>query len=274
LTKTASKAQAAILIAAILIAIVSTYYFTRDHLLKTKSPVTPPSPHSAETLTATLTISAAPTVSNDSNWAGYITASDLQNPQPAVTSISASWVIPTVTPSAQSDTFAAIWIGIGGYFEFDNSLIQVGTEQDSIGGQGEYSAWYELLPDYAITIDTITVSPGDKINASLQLVDPNTDTWSIYIEDLSTSQAFQNDFIYTSSQLSAEWIVERPTTENRLSNLATIGTVTFTNCEVIVGAQSGDISNFPAIQSIMYESLQNTDGIKLLAVVSNLTDSG
>lgn len=41
-------------------------------------------------------------ISNDSNWAGYIAASDLKNPQANVTSVSASWTVPTVTNLSQN----------------------------------------------------------------------------------------------------------------------------------------------------------------------------
>jgi hypothetical protein len=270
----ASKAQATLLVALILVASVGASYLILSKL--TNKPVTTAHalfPFTEVSLTAASVISATPVPSNDSNWAGYIVSSDLQNPQPTATAISASWTVPTVTGSAQNDTFAAVWIGIGGYY--DNTLIQTGTEQDSIGGQGDYSAWYELLPAFAVTIDTITVSPDDQMNASIQLVDSATDTWSISIEDLTTSQSFQDDFIYASSQLSAEWIVERPLAGRRLSTLANIGTVMFGNCQTTVGSQSGNISSFPALQSIMYETVnQNADGVNQLAAVSDLTDGG
>jgi hypothetical protein len=77
------------------------------------------------------------------DWAGYSVASDLINPQPEVTSINASWTVPVINVSI-GDSFCATWIGVGG--QFDDTLIQVGTEQDSIDGQATYSAWYELLP--------------------------------------------------------------------------------------------------------------------------------
>ena len=112
-------------------------------------------------------------------------SSNLQNPQESVTSVSASWTVPTVIISKQ-DTFSAVWIGIGGFF--DQSLIQTGTEQDSFQGQSEYSAWFELLPQNSITIDSISVSPGDQITASIQLVDANTDQWSFYIKDVTKNR--------------------------------------------------------------------------------------
>jgi hypothetical protein len=272
LVKITSKTKAAILIAIIVVASVSAYHFIRAQLQTFEATAAPEGAFNAVTLTAVSILSASPVPSNDSNWAGYIIASDLQNPQPNVTGISASWTVPTVTGSTQNDTYAAVWIGIGGYF--DNTLIQTGTEQDSIGGQGDYTIWYELLPDFAVTIDAITISPGDQINASIQLVDQVTDTWSISIEDVTTSQSFQNDFFYASSQLSAEWVVERPLAGHRLSTLADIRKVEFTNCTATVGAESGNISSFPALKSIMYQTVQNTTGVGQLAAVSDLTDEG
>ncbi len=169
--------------------------------------------------------------------------------------------------------FSAVWIGIGG--SFDTTLIQVGTEQDSIGGEGNYSAWYELLPQFSITIGD--VSPGDQINASIQLVNAGTNTWQINIQDLTLNQTFQNNFNYASSKLSAEWIVERPAIGRRgvtLAALADVGLVTINNCVATVGAQSGAISNFPAIQSIMYDTVRSTTGVTQLTAVPDLSADG
>jgi hypothetical protein len=223
-------------------------------------------------------VSASVLSSNDTNWAGYIVVSDVQNPQANVTGVSASWTVPTVTISSE-DTLSAVWIGIGGLF--DSTLIQTGTEQDSIQGQSEYSAWVELLPQNAITIDTMTISPGDQMNASIQLVDANFDQWSITIQDLTTTQDYTGSFFYTSSQLSAEWIVERPeisSTRSRgtLTNLTDVGAVTFTDCQATISSETGPISSFPTVQSIMYQTVEQTTGTGLtqLAAVSDLTDNG
>ncbi len=218
------------------------------------------------------------TLSNDTNWAGYIVASDLQNPQATVTSVSASWTVPTITPSS-TDAYSAVWIGIGGFF--DNTLIQTGTEQDSIQGQSQYSAWVEVLPQTSLTIDNITVSPGDQISASIQLVDSNTDDWSIDVKDLTTNQDYKSSIYYSSSQLSAEWIVERPELSSRrsrgvLTALADVGTVKLTNCQAAIGGTTGTIGNFPVVQSVMYQTVEPTTnaGITQLAAVSDLTNGG
>jgi hypothetical protein len=184
------------------------------------------------------------------DWAGYIVVSDFVNPDSIITSVSGSWVVPEVNVSNE-DAFSAAWIGIGG--QLDNSLIQVGTEHDSINGEAVYSAWYELLPNDATTIPVIDPSPGDQITASIYLVNSTTNEWSIEIVDVTKGQSFYEDFFYDSSRLSAEWIVERPTVNNRLSTLADFETVTFTNASATMNFNVGVISSFPNSQTIMHD---------------------
>jgi hypothetical protein len=62
-----------------------------------------------------------------SDWSGYSVSSDLNNPQPKVTSVNSSWTVPTVNVSV-GDSFSAVWIGVGG--QFDDTLIQTGTGFD------------------------------------------------------------------------------------------------------------------------------------------------
>ena len=194
------------------------------------------------------------------DWAGYVVASDLNSPQPVVTNISASWAVPTVNGS-RGDSFSAAWIGVGGQFD-DNTLIQAGTEQDSTNGLETYTAWYELLPRGAVTIGSLSVSPGDGITASISLLDPTTDTWSIGINDVTEGQTFEKSFVYDSSMLSAEWIVERPTVNNRVGALADFGDLTFTGCTAITGGKVGTVSSFPSIEITM----NNRQGVELVSV--------
>ncbi len=213
---------------------------------------------------------AQPVSQNDSNWAGYVVASDLQNPQRNVTSVNASWIVPQVNVTNVNVSFSAVWVGIGGFF--DRSLIQVGSEQDSINGEAVYSLWYELLPRDAVTIDAINVSPGDNITASISLIDASLNLWSIYIAD--GSQIFQGNVSYVSSQLSAEWIVERPAVNRRITTLANITTVNFTDCTATIGNKTGAINGFPNVQSIMYQAVMGTSGIEQLTYISNLSNDG
>jgi len=201
-----------------------------------------------------------------SDWSGYSVASDLTNPQPQVTSINASWAVPAVNVS-KGNSYCATWIGVGG--QFDETLIQAGTEQDSINGRGTYSAWYELLPYDAVTVNSLSVSPGDRITASISLLDPTTNTWSIEIQDVTDGQSVQKSLVYDSSMLSAEWIVERPTVNNRIRTLADFGQVTFMGCTATMSGRVGTIGSFPSTQVTMYNR-QNTE----LVSVSSLTSKG
>jgi hypothetical protein len=159
------------------------------------------------------------------------------------------------------------WIGIGG--QFDATLIQAGTEQDSTRGQETYSAWYELLNASVVTIDSLSITPGDNITGSISLLDPTNSIWSIEIHDVTNEQSFQKNVSYPSSMLSAEWIVERPTINGHLTTLADFGQVTFTGCTATISSTVGAVSSFPHVQVIMY-NLQNTK----LVSVSPLTSNG
>jgi hypothetical protein len=111
-----------------------------------------------------------------------------------------------------------------------------------------YSAWYELLPSDAVTIDSLSVSTGDRVTASISLLDRAGSVWSVEIMDVTRAQSVKKSLVYASSMLSAEWIVERPTIFNRLSVLADFGKVTFTDCGATIGGKTGTISSFPVAE--------------------------
>ncbi len=205
-----------------------------------------------------------PTDQADLNWGGYSVANNFSSPKPVVTGVSGSWTVPQVKVS-QNDTFSAIWVGIGGFF--GHTLIQTGTEQDSINGTVYYSAWYELLPSDSVTITTIEVSAGDTMKASINLVNSALNMWSIEVTDLSNGQSFSQDVFYDSSRLSAEWIVERPDVDNVVSEIADFGSITISNCTAVVNNQVGAFGYFPSVRLFMY----NTEGTRL-ANVSNYND--
>jgi hypothetical protein len=200
------------------------------------------------------------------DWAGYVAISQLLVQQPIVNAVNASWIVPNVAVSAV-DSYSAAWIGIGGQSE--KTLIQVGTEHDSIRRQAVYSAWYEMLPDNSINIMDMAISPGDFMTASIAKVDPATNDWRIQIADTTTGQIFNQVFAYNSSQLSAEWIVERPTVNNRLETMADFGSVTFTNAHVQLSSTTGTISTF-ANYAVTMNNVQNAQ----LAAPSPLTSDG
>jgi hypothetical protein len=200
------------------------------------------------------------------DWAGYAVSSNTLFEQPLVMAVSGSWIVPAVAVS-ETDTYSAAWIGVGG--QNDETLIQVGSEHDSIRGEATYSLWYELLPNYSIPIPEITVTSGDLITASVTLTDSQTNNWTIRITDETVGQTFQQTFLYNSTQLTAEWVLERPTVNNRMATLADFGSITFMDAKAQIADKVGTIGDFPNYEIAM-QNRQNTN----LVSISDLSDDG
>lgn len=133
-----------------------------------------------------------------SNWSGYAETG-------SYTSATATWTVPTVTTTSD-DRYSSDWVGIDGYNNSD--LIQLGTEQDSIGGQAQYQAWWEILPAAETPIDSVSISPGDSITATIQ---SNGDgTWNMSLTDNSNGQSFSTTQSYSGPGASVEYIEEAP----------------------------------------------------------------
>jgi hypothetical protein len=158
------------------------------------------------------------------NWSGYAVT-----PGSGITAVSSTFTVPAaglVPPG-----FAATWTGIGGYNTSD--LIQAGTAEQSapdnpvVGPQ--YYAWYELLPNSETQLTNCsgdancTVTPGDSVSVNISNVSGNT--WSISVAD-SGKWSWSQNVNYSSSESSAEWILEAPTLVAQ-TILAPVGTVHF-----------------------------------------------
>ena len=201
------------------------------------------------------------------DWAGYVVTPNLGNASEQVVGVNASWTVPKVSGSS-SDTYSSAWVGIGGHSE--KTLIQVGTEQDFVNGQEFYSAWYEMLPADAVRINTISVSSGDVITASITLINSDTNQWAIRIRDVTSGQGFYRTFIYNSSRLSADWIIERPQVGNDIASLANFGTITFEDSYVKIGDNVGKI-----VSSSSYSKVIMTNDLsKQLTSVSPIGADG
>ncbi len=255
---------ATIVIVLLIIAAVVAYNFFPT--LLNPFPSSSPSPNPTPAPTPPSSQLQTPVDQASLNWAGYAAAFNFSDPKPVVTAVSGSWVVPRVQVS-ENDTFSAVWVGIGG--TFGRTLIQAGTEQDSIGGVISYSAWYELLPSDSVTITGMDISAGDTISTSINLVDSLLNTWSIELNDLTTGQSFSQDFFYDSSRLSAEWVVERPDINGALSQIASFGSVTFSNCTAVMNGRTAAFGYFPSTRDFMY----NMKGNRLVDV-SNYFNTG
>ena len=158
------------------------------------------------------------------NWSGYAVT-----PGSGISAVSSTFTVPTaglVPPG-----FAATWTGIGGYSTSD--LIQAGTAEQSLPSNPvlgpQYYAWYELLPNSETQLTNCsgdancTVTPGDNVTVNISNVSGNT--WNISLTD-SGKWSWSQNVNYSSSESSAEWILEAPTLVAQ-TVLAPVGTVHF-----------------------------------------------
>jgi hypothetical protein len=151
-----------------------------------------------------------------SNWFGYNQGA-LEQGGTLFNSITGDWTVPTASlHNPPQDEYSSDWIGIGGgcvdaaCTVGDGTLIQTGTEQDvSAAGQTSYSAWWEIIPGPSISL-SMTVHPGDHMHASIAELVPDSDLWTITLQDVTRNETFTQTVPYASTHLTAEWIEETP----------------------------------------------------------------
>src|SRR4051794_7458767 len=123
------------------------------------------------TLLALAALAAAPTVpaaeaatsETSSNWAGYaVSGSGIRYRH-----VSATWTQKAVDCSTTSGrAYSAYWVGLGGLSTNAQALEQIGTDADcSSSGRATYVAWYELVPQAAVNIRSLTIRSGDRLSA-------------------------------------------------------------------------------------------------------------
>jgi Peptidase A4 family len=176
--------------------------------------------------------------SASSNWAGYAVSGA------SFTDVKGTWVQPAVTCPATGSTYAAFWVGLGGFAGGDGGLEQTGTEADCRDGQAFYRAWYEILPAASVDVP-VGIAPGDKVSAEVGVDGPVA---TLTLTDVTTGQTFTTQA--TPSVLdtaSAEWIAEAPSrcfgSRCITLPLANFGTVQFSGSTTTANGHVGTISD-------------------------------
>jgi hypothetical protein len=158
--------------------------------------------------------------STSTNWSGYaVTAS-----KDAVTSVKASWKVPTAicNGSGPQTGYAAFWIGIDGYNS--NSVEQTGTDSDCSSGSPVYYSWYEFYPSPSYET-TMSVEPGDIISTSVTY---SSSEFTVKITNERTGLSFtKTKAVPSAKRSSAEWIAEAPSSNSGVLPLSDFGTVFF-----------------------------------------------
>ncbi len=178
-----------------------------------------------------------------SNWGGYAVETSLTAPQrDAVTAVQGSWIVPTVSASTSAQTYSALWVGIDG--NSDNSVEQLGTEQDWTPSGPIYYVWFEMYPHGGHIVTDFPIEPGDEFSASVEYVGHGL--FVLSITNLTKGVSFTVPPKYTNMKNarreSAEWIVEAPF-ERRVLPLADFDTVFFSDCSATLNDVTGAIDN-------------------------------
>jgi hypothetical protein len=188
------------------------------------------------------------------NWSGYVAGGSSTDSSPQFSSVSGSWVEPTVNCST-GDGDAAFWVGLGGSGNGNGSLEQVGTQADcSGGGSANHYAWYELVPAAPVRLD-VAIAPGDHVGAKVSV--SGTAVTVTLANQSSGASATKTLQMQNPDVSSADWIAEAPSTCDQSGNctplpLANFGAVNFSGASATAGGHTGAISdpnwNFQAVQ--------------------------
>ncbi len=196
---------------------------------------------------ATPTIPASQT-SQSNNWAGYSVQGG------TYTSVTGTWVVPLDSGTGAAGS-TATWVGIGGVSTRD--LIQAGTQETSNGsGSVQYQAWIETLPQASQNVNFVA-SPGDSVTVTITETNPSTQTWTIYFKNNTTGKTYQTTVQYSSSNSSAEWIQEAPTSGRSEVPVDNYGEVTFTNATATENGQTVNIAQASGTPITMVDSSGN-----------------
>jgi Peptidase A4 family len=179
------------------------------------------------------------------NWSGYaVTAVP-----GAVTAVKGSWVVPAVQPgsctSGTTNEYASFWVGIDGFTS--NTVEQTGTDSDCQNGVPTYYAWFEFYPHPAFMINSLSIQPGDVMEAEVRY-NPATRRFTVAINNQTTGQSFSTSTKVNNAQRSsAEWIAEAPSGSGGVLPLANFGTAVYgMDSTGVIGTSDATVSGTTA----------------------------
>lgn len=171
------------------------------------------------------------------NWAGWVALAVPRSQRLAdhFTTVTGTWTQPAAACAGAHSSFAAFWVGLGGYSLHSKALEQIGSEADC-DRQGAlfYYAWFEFVPRPPVTIRTVKIHPGDSISASVHV---SLDNVRVALTDNTTGKHFAKTIVmrYPAPDTSAaDWITEAPSNCNGINHckpllLTDFGQIPFTS---------------------------------------------
>jgi hypothetical protein len=148
------------------------------------------------------------------NWSGYAAQGS------GFTSVTSSWVEPSVSCNSTDDLFAP-WVGIDGYGSA--TVEQTGVATDCSSGRPVYQGWYEMYPAAPVYYSN-PAAAGDHITATVTRSGVN---YTLTLSDTTQGWTKTTTKTLTASNTSVEVIMESPT-----AAYPNFGTVNFTGSRV------------------------------------------
>ena len=188
-------------------------------------------------------VRSAPKNYTANNWSGLEGHTTTKHYYSAVTG---DWdVPPIIIASADGNPdYSSLWVGLDG--DGTKDLVQAGTEQDGQDFLGflftDYYAWSEILPNEPTAQEVFSVDPGDDMSVEVWIgtgsgsPNPNGKYGSFRIIDYTQNN--ESKFYVplngtTYNGMDAEWILERPTVNNSLPELADYLTAFITDADAL-----------------------------------------
>lgn len=164
------------------------------------------------------------------NWAGYLASGG------GYTNVYGQFNVPCYGSSIPSSV-ASMWVGLDGAGTFggDNHLPQTGITVDPFHtwNGSHYYAWIQDVPDDSYAVNAFTVGCGDTMVANVyqDYSGGNPVKVHMYIHDLNSGKYWNayNTASFTNGS-TAEWVVERPTSNNSIVPLANFQWDYFKSC--------------------------------------------
>jgi hypothetical protein len=132
------------------------------------------------------------------NWSGYAAQGS------GFSSVTSSWVEPSVTCNSTNDLFAP-WVGIDGYGS--QTVEQTGVATDCSSGQPVYQGWYEMYPAAPVYYNN-PAAAGDHITATVTRSGIN---YTLTLSDTTQGWTKTTNQSLTATNASVEVIMESPT---------------------------------------------------------------
>jgi hypothetical protein len=183
------------------------------------------------------------------SWSGIVVKPDTEN---GIVFVSGQWTVPHVNASS-GDSSCYIWIGIDGYGDGYQYVLQAGISLEVKKGRLTPNAWWEWTPDQVrpLPLGSFAVLAGDVISCKIE-GQLRSSTAIITLQNHRTNQVanFPNP-VRAQSRVSlrgnyAEWIVEAAI-ENSQSKLCNYGQVQFSECVALDSTSGNTLDPFGGI---------------------------